>query len=160
MTNIHQIEPPRASEVAMTLIRKTIWQQFSHKSVVSGLWLREYVNTPLWANCFLHVLPVKGYPYFKYYMKAIALVTPGEAGLWMQATAEERIQYSLDFEEKSRGKNTADWTVLSRLEAELLAEYRKYFPYTVKGIVGYKFTLNEQQAVIGHLNKKFIESLK
>lgn len=93
-------------------------------------------------------------------MKGIALVTVGEAGLWMQGTAEERIQYSLDFEEKSGGKNTADWSVLSRLETELLTEYRKYFPYTANGIVGYKFTLNEQQAVIGHLNKKYIDGLK
>ena len=144
----------------MTLIRKTILQRFSNKSIVSGLWLRDYANTPLFPNCFLHVLPVKEYPYFKYYMKGIALVTVGEAGLWMQGTTEERIQYSLDFEEKSGGKNTADWSVLSRLETELLAEYRKYFPYTVRGIVNYRFTLNEQQAVIGHLNKKYIDGLK
>jgi hypothetical protein len=160
MNNFHKIEPPRASEIAMTVVRKTIWQRFPNRSVVSGFWLRSYARTPLFPNCFLHVLPVSEYSYFKYYMKGIVLVSPGERGLWMEGTAEDRIQYSLDIEEKSGGKNTANWAVLSHLEAELLAEYKKYFPYTVNGIVGYKFTLEEQKALVGYLNKKFFDSLK
>lgn len=158
MNNFQEIEPPRASEVTMMLIRKTIWERTPNKSIVSGLWLRSYLKTDLWGNCFCHVLPVREYPYFKYYMKGIALLTPGETGLWMQGTTEERIQYALDFEEKSAGKNTARWDILAKIEIELLAEYRKHFSYTYKGIVDYKYSLEEQQFKIGALNKQFWES--
>ena len=160
MTNIHQIEPPRASEVAMTLIRKTIWQRFSNKSVVSGLWLREYVNTPLWPNCFLHVLPIKEYPYFKYYMKNIALMTPGERGLWIQGSDEDRIQYALDIEERSQGKSTANWSGVRELETELKKQYAKSFPFTYRGIIGYSYTLDDQKVIVGQLNRDFWEGFK
>jgi hypothetical protein len=160
MNNFHKIEPPRVSEVAMTLIRKTIWQRLSNKSVVTGLWLRTYEHTPLYANCFLHVLPIVKYPYFKYFFGNIILVTPGEHGLWSQGSEEDRIQYALDLEEKSRGKSTADWKAVKQLESELLIQYKKSFPVTYKGMIGYSYTLDQQKLIVGRLNKEFWHSFK
>ena len=160
MNNFQEIEPLRASETTMMLIRKIIWERTPNRSIISGLWLRSYVKTPLFPNCFINVLPVREYPMFKYYTKGIVLVTPGEAGLWMQGTTEERIQYALDFEEQSKGKSTANWNILAQLELELLTEYRKYFPITYKGIVNYHYSLAEIEAIVGHLNKEFWDSFK
>jgi hypothetical protein len=159
MSNFEDIEPPRVSEIAQRLIFNTLWSYSSKKSLISGLWLREYENTPLFPNCFLHVLPVDKFRYFKYYLGNIILVTPGERGLWLQGTEEERIQYALDFEDKTKGKQTVAWNEIKRLEASLTDEYKKVFPSTVGMIVGYKYSLHKQKEIIGKLNKEFIESL-
>lgn len=158
--NGHEIEPPRASEVAMRLIRNILWQRLPKKSFVSGLWLRSYENTPLWSNCFLHILPIDKYRCFKYFFGNIILVTPGEKGLWEQATEEERIQYALDLEEKSGGSGTADWKAVKSLEEELKKEYVKNFPVTYKGIIRYSYTIDDQKAIVGRLNKEFWEGFK
>jgi hypothetical protein len=159
MINFENIEPASISEVAQTLIFKTLWNHLPSKSFVSGLWLRCYINTPLWVNCFLHVLPVAKYPYFRHYMRNIVLVTPGERGLWLEGSEEERIQYALDFEDKTKGKQTVAWDEIKRLEASLAEEYKKAFPSTVGGLLNYRYSLNRQKEIIGKLNKAFIESL-
>ena len=161
MADNHKIEPLRVSDVAQTLIFKTLWSRLPSKSFISGLWLREYVNTPLWGNCFLYILPAEKYRYFKHYFGNIILCTPGERGLWMQGSDEDRIQYSLDIEEKkSGGKCTANWSGVHELETELKKQYVKSFPFTYKGIVAYHYTLDDQQRIIGRLNKEFWHSFK
>jgi hypothetical protein len=155
MPEYHEIALPGPSEVTMALMRNTIWHGSSKKSIVSGLWLRCYLYTPLFVNCFLHILDPNKFPYFKFYFKNIALVTPGELGLWEKGSEEERIQYSLGIEEQSRGKTTANWGILKTLDEELRAEYSKYFPITKGMIVGHIYTLNEQQKIIGRLNKEY-----
>lgn len=160
MANYKEIELPGPSQVAMQLILNNLWQRSSKKSIVSGLWLRNYERTPLFANCFLHVLLLKDFPYFRYYFKNIILVTPGEAGLWSQGSEEERIQYSLNLEEQSKGKCTANWSILKRLDEELRAEYKRVFPSTRGMIVAYRYSLEEQKQLVGRLNKKFLENMK
>jgi hypothetical protein len=148
---------PGPSKVAMALIYRILWSKLPRKSIVSGLWLREYEGTPLFPNCFLNVLPPAKYPYFRFYLKNYILVTPGEAGLWQQATEEERIQYSLSIEEKGKGK--ADWDVLKQLEVVLKEEYKKYFPSTRGIFLNYTYSMEEQKRILSVLNEKYILSL-
>jgi len=151
---------PMPSQVAMVLIYQTLWKNLKRKSVVSGLWLRTFEGTPLFPNIFCHVLPVDKYPYFKYYMANIALMTPGETALWKNGTEEARIQYALDLECVSRNRDTANWNVVKYMEELLIAQYNKTFPYTNKGIVGYEYPIDTVTETIGKLNKKYILSLK
>jgi hypothetical protein len=155
MANYHEIGLPGPSEVTMALMRNTIWQGSIKKSIVSGLWLRTYLYSPLFVNCFLHILPPDHFPYFKFYFKNIALVTPGEKGLWDQGSEEERIKYSLEIEEQTRSICTANWGILKTLDEELRLEYKRVFPITKGFIVGYHYSLIEQQKIIGRLNKEF-----
>lgn len=159
MSNFHELELPKDSEIAMGLVRKILWSQMPHKSFISGLWLRTYENTPLWANCFLHVLPVDKYRYFKYYYKNFILCSPGEAGLWTQGSEEERIQYALSIEQNSRGTTSAEWNKVKDLETELIAEYKKHFPMTRGMVIGYNYSLQEQSQIIGRLNKKYLQEM-
>ena len=156
----HEIELPKNSEIAMLLIRKNLWSNLSHKSFISGMWLRVYENTPLWNNCFLHVLPIGKWRYFKYYYKNIILCSPGETALWMQGTEESRISYALEIEEKSRGKQTANWDIIKTLEADLIKDYKKYFPSTKGMFLNYHYSLQEQSEILGKLNRQFLNSLK
>lgn len=160
MTQFSDIELPKDSEIAMALIRRILWSTYQRKSFVSGLWLRTYFGTVLWANCFLHVLSIEKFRYFKYYYKNIILVSPGEAGLWHQGSEEERIGYALTIEQNSRGEATADWNKLKALAIELKEEYQEYFPLTKNGIVGYRYPLDEQGKIISKLNKKFLSENK
>jgi hypothetical protein len=160
MNNIQEIEPLRVSDIAQTLIFNTIWNRMPNKSFISGLWLRAYNKTVLRNNCFLFVLPSEKYRMFRYYFGNIILCTPGERSLWLNATEEERIAYALDLEEKSEGKTTADWNAVKELEKELLVLYKKSFPMTYKGIVGYVYLRSDIESIVGRLNKEFWESFK
>jgi len=160
MNNFHEITPPRVSEVAETLIFQTIWNRMPNKSFISGLWLREFYRTPVWKNCFLNVLPVKDYPYFRFYCGGIILLTPGERSLYLQCTPESLINYSLDIEERTGGKGTANWKAIDDLKTELLVLYKKNFPVTYKGIIGHRYTFDDQQRIVGPLNKKFWDGFK
>jgi hypothetical protein len=154
---MEDINYPRPSKVAMALVYRILWSKLPKKSIVSGLWLREYERTPLFPNCFLSVLDPEKYPYFRYYLKNVVLVTPGERGLWMQGTEEERLQYALNIEEQGKG-NTANWSVVKDLEVVLQAEYKKYFPTTRGIFINYSYSLWEQKRIIGTLNEKYILS--
>jgi hypothetical protein len=156
--NIQEIENAKVSEITRTLMFNTMWKRMPQRSFVSGLWLRVYDKTQLFQNCFYHVLHSDKYPCFRYCFPNIILVSPGERGLLLQGTEEERIQYALDIEEKSRGKNTANWQAVKDLEVELLALYKKHFPITKGFIINYQYSLREQQQVVGRLNKEFWES--
>lgn len=142
------------ARITQTIIFKQIWLYSNKKSMVSGLFLREFMNTELFYNCFAHVL-AKGlakYPYFKYYAKNIVLLTPGEHALLDQGTEEARINYSLDVK-------SANWQPLYVLREELKKEYKKYFPTTRGLMIGYKYSPEEQMKIISKLNKQFFESL-
>ena len=155
MSNLHIFEKPGAGvHITQVAIFKQIWIFSNKKSFVSGLFLRSYMNTPFFLNCFAHVL-AKGmnkYPYFKYYAKNIVLLTPGEHILLDQGTEEARISYALDVK-------SADWEPLKALREELKKEYKKVFPTTRGLMLGIKYTPMEQMAKIGNLNRKFFESL-
>ena len=153
-----EITPPTISEVAQLMIFKTTWNRLPQKSFISGLWLRSYDHTKLWANCFTHILPVKDYPYFRHYFGNIILSTPGERGLWLDGSEEERISYALSLEQQSRGKTTARWNDVKALADDLKKEYRKNFP-NVRGIlIDYRYSMQEQQHVLGKMNKDFWKS--
>jgi hypothetical protein len=160
MDNI--IELPKPSDVTQIMIFRMLWHYSDRKSFLSGLWLREYMDTPLFPNCFAHVLPkgMNKYPYFKFYAKNVILLSPGEHALYDQGTEEARISYAIDLEEKSGGKNTARWDKIKALEDELLKEYQKWFPSTRGMMVGCKYSLAEQQIIIGALNQEFFDQLK
>jgi len=160
MTNFTEFTPPGVAEVTETLIFKTLWSRMPAKSFISGLWLRSYINTPLWQNCFLRVLPVSKYRYFQFYFGNIILATPGERALWEQAPEEERIQYALDLEEKSRGNATANWKGVKELEEQLILQYKRSFPTTRGMIVNCTYNLEEQQKIIGKLNREFWKDFK
>ena len=150
----------RNSEIAQTMIFKTLWDRVPKKSFITGLWLRSYWNTPLWGNCFLHVLPIKQYPYFKYYFGSIILCTPAEKAIYEQCTPESLIHYSLEIEEKSRGKETARWDAVKELEEELKILYKKHFPSTRGMFLNYTYTLEDQEKIVGKLNREFWRDFK
>ena len=160
MANYYEISPPGPESVAFNIIFKTLWTYLPHKSAISGLWLRSFVGTPLFPNVFLPILNTKEWPYFRHYLKNYILSTPGEYGLWTQCKEEERIQYALGIEEASRGKETARWEDLKKLQEELMKEYKRYFPSTRGMIVNYQYNLKEQGRIIGILNKKYLSELR
>jgi len=163
MTDFTQIPMPGTGKVAESMIFKTIWITRSRRSFLTGIWLREFhPGHPFWFNLFAHVLPkaMNKYPYFRFYYKNIILLTPGEHALMDQGTEEARISYALELEERTNGKNTADWAKIKALEEELKVEYGKYFPTRRGLIIGYKYSLTEQLEIVGMLNKKYLESLK
>jgi hypothetical protein len=162
MSNVHIFEKPgRGSQITQIAIFKQIWMVSNKRSFISGLFLREFLNTDLFINCFAHVL-AKGqnqYPYFKYYARNIVLLTPGEHALLDQGTEEARISYSLNIEERTKGKSTADWQKLYALRDDLKKEYDKMFPTRIGLVIGYKYSPEEQMAKIGMANKKYFESI-
>jgi hypothetical protein len=160
MTQFQEIENPSVSQVTQIMVFNTLWRQLPQKSFISGLWLRNYNNTPLWPNCFLNVLPVDKYRYFRHYFGNIILVTPGEKGLWEQASEESRIAYALEIEQNSRGKSTANWSAVKELEQDLKLQYTKSFPITKGFMINHQYSLSEHQAIVGNLNKQFWDSFK
>ncbi len=120
------------------------------------------MGTPFFFNMFAHVLPKaqNKYPHFRFYYKNIVLLTPGEHSLYDQGTAEARILYSQEVEKNSGGKITANWAGLEALAEELRGEYKKYFPTRRGLIIGYKYSLQEIQQIIGTLNAKYMTELK
>ena len=160
MSNIPILnQPGQGSRLTQIAIFRQIWMVSSKKSLVSGLYLREYLPTDLFLNVFAHVLSKASnkYPYFKYYAGNIALLTPGEHALWDQGTEEARISYSLDLEQQTSGRVKVDWGKLKEMEEDLKKLYKKKFPMTRGGIIGYKYSPEEQMAIVGHLNKKWFE---
>ena len=159
MTEIPILKP---SQLAERTIFEVIWKTRSRRSFITPTILRDMEQTPFFYNCFAHIL-AKGqnkYPYFKCYYKNIQLLSPHEHHLWDNGTEEQRIAYSLEVEEKTGGKSTCDWAKLKALEEDLKKEYKKYFPSTRGMMIGIKYNLLEQQAIIGMLNERYMESLR
>ena len=155
MNGTPDIQPLKFSEMAQMMIFKEIWTRMPRRSFVSGLWLRTYENTPLFPNCFMHVLYGDKYKYFKYYFGNIILVTPAERALYLQCTPESLIQYALSIEEKSRGTATARWDAVRALEEDLKKQYVKSFPSTRGMFLNYSYTIEDQARIIGKLNSDF-----
>jgi hypothetical protein len=133
---------------------RQIWLMSNKRSFLSGLFLRDYFNTPQFPSIFAHILP-KGqnqYPHFRLYAKNIRLLTPNEHHLLDNGTEEERISYS-------KKVKTADWGRIRALEKELKKEYKKHFPTTVGLIIGYKHTPSEVHQKISKMNRKYFTSL-
>ncbi len=159
MNNIPEFVPPSVRQVSDVLIFKTIWGIYQHKSFVSGLWLRSFAGTPLFMNCFMRILDTKDYPCFSHALKNIIPCTPGELGLYVGGTEEERIQYALDLEEKSRGTSTAKWNVIKSMAEELKSDYKQLFPSTRGIMINYKYSLKEQGVILGKYNRQFLDNL-
>lgn len=151
--NIRILKP---SEIVGQLIRKTVWNITPHKSFITGLWLRDFLNTKDFENCFTRVLDQKKYYHFKNYLRNIVLLTPLEHSLWTLADEEDQILYSQKVEKQFEGKISADWQKMKDLAELLKQEYEASFPYTHKGIVGYQYNLDEQLTIISALNKKYL----
>lgn len=153
---IYQINPPSISEVTANLVYNIIWNRYSKKSFISGLWLRSFLGTQLFPNCFMNILSPVKYPHFTWYYKNLILSTPGEAALYHQGSEEEKIRYALNLEQESRGRVTATWDDVKALEKELLAEYGKYFPSTKGMLINYMYSPEEVVRIVGKLNKEFL----
>jgi hypothetical protein len=141
------------ANLTQVVIFKQIWLNSNKKSYVSGLFLRKFMQTDLFFNCFAHVL-AKGsnkYPYFKYYAKNIVLLTPGEHALLDQGTEEARIKYTFDVK-------SANWQPLYDLRDELKEEYNQYFPTRRGLIINYKYSSEEIFSIVGELNARFWKS--
>ena len=161
--NIEDFPLPGPGKITEAMLFRIIWNVRSQRSFLTGIWLRNIQpGHPLWLNQSAHVL-AKGqnkYPHFRFYLKNIILLAPGEHSLYDAGTAEARITYSQEVEEASKGKIKADWGKIDALADELKEEYRKYFPTRRGLIVGYKYSLDEVAKIIGTLNKKYIEELR
>lgn len=157
-----QIIEGSGAKLTQIMLFKQFWLLSNKKSFVSGLFLRDYMNTDLFLNLFAHVLPKaqNKYPYFKYYARNIVLLSPGEHALWDQGTEEARISYALEVEERTGGKSTVDWAKLKALEEELKVEYKKVFPTTIGMIIGVKYTPEEVFHKVGKLNRAYWDSFK
>ena len=161
--NIEDFPLPGPSKITEAMLFRIIWNVRSQRSFLTGTWLRNIQpGHPLWFNMFAHVLPkgMNKFPHFRFYLKNIVLLSPGEHALLDQGTAEARITYSQEVEEASKGKITADWSKIDVLAEELKEEYRKHFPTRRGLIIGYKYDIFEVQKIVGALNKKYIEDLR
>lgn len=153
--------PGQGAQLTQMAIFKQVWMHSDKKSFITGLFLRKYEGTDLFLNCFAHVL-AKGqnkYVHFKHYSRNVVLLTDVEHHLLDHGSEEQRINYALDIEEKSGGKNTCDWQKLYDLRDELIKEYKKHFPTTFFGIIGYKYSADEVFEIIGRLNKEYFDNL-
>ena len=158
MVNGHDVLKKPAVQAELMLF-KMIWAHSDKRSYISGLFLRDYLNTQFWYSCFAHILSKaqNKYPYFRYYAKCICLLDPEEHKLWDAGTEEQRIAYALDLEERG---GHCDWQKLKNLEAELLREYAKYFPTTRGLIIGIKYHETEIVEIVGNLNSEFFHPTK
>ncbi len=160
MNNIYT-GPGQGARLTQIALFKEIWIRSDKRSYITGLHLREFQSTPLFLNCFAHVL-AKGqnkYPRFKYLAANIVLLTPAEHALLDQATEEARISYALDIEQRTRGTQTAEWDKLKDLEEKLKKLYKEKFPHTYANIIGYKYSPEEEMAIVGTFNKQYFRSL-
>ena len=161
MSNIYT-GPGQGARLTQVALFKQIWIRSDKRSYITGLHLRKFQDTPLFFNCFMHVL-AKGqnqYPRFKYLAANIILATPAEHSLFDQATEEARISYALDIEERTGGAQTAEWDKLKALEEKLKKLYKEKFPHTYGNIIGYKYSPDEEMAIVGNLNKQYFDALK
>jgi len=133
---------------------RMLWTYMDKRSYLSNLFLRDFYSGPYFLNCFAHVL-AKGknqHPYFKYYLRNIILLTPGEHALLDQGTVEQRESYATKVK-------TADWTKIGVLKESLLQEYNAVFPKKQGLIIGIKYSGDEVRDVIRKLNALFLTEL-
>lgn len=130
---------------------RQIWILSKKRSYLSGLFLRDFENTPQFPSCFAHTIGKKRFPFFRLYGGNIKLLTPHEHHLWDNGRKCDREEYR-------NAVKTADWQKLEKAKEELTALYQKHFPYSKNGMI-YKYDTAEVHAVIRKLNKEFFEAL-
>ena len=157
MAVFQNIQAPKPSHIADMMVFKMAWQCYPRKSFITGLWLRDLENTELFLNVFTRVLNKHEYPYFRRYLKNIALTTVAENAIWTTGNEQLQISYSQEVEKQFGGKIRAEWDKMKDLAEVLKKEYTEYFPYTYKGIVNYKYPLDTQLEILSRINKKFLE---
>lgn len=132
---------------------KTLWSFIpDRRSYLSGLYLRDFYNSPYVLNLFAHVLPKGKFPYFRYYLRNIILLTPGEHALLDQGTEDQRTAYS-------KKVKTADWGKIDVLRKDLLSEYNAFFPKRKGLIIGIRYSEDEVRQVIRTMNMVFLNKL-
>jgi len=124
---------------------KTLWIYGSRISYLSGLPLNPFSVTKFWLSCFAHVLSKNKYPYFRFYLRNIIFLTPGEHALLDQGTEDQRKEYS-------KLVKTAVWQKVYDLRDELLSEHQSLFPSRRGIMIGIKYSDSEVQDVIRKLN--------
>lgn len=129
---------------------KTLWHYMDHRSYLSGLYLRDFYNSPYFLNMFAHILPKakNKFPHFRYYLRNIILLTPGEHVLLDVGTEEQRKEYT-------KLIKTADWDKIDVLRKDLLSEYNALFP-KMQGIMIMKYPEDDVRDVIRKLNGAFV----
>jgi len=133
---------------------RMLWTYMDKRSYLSKLFLRDFYSGPYFLNCFAHVL-AKGknqYPYFKYYLRNIILLTPGEHALLDEGTVEQRESYA-------KTVKTTDWSTIGVLKESLLQEYNAVFPKRQGLTIGIKYSDDEARDVIRKLNALFLTEL-
>lgn len=143
--------------MADRMVFKMAWQIYPRKSIITGLWLRDFENSELFMNVFTHVLDKREYQYFRHFIGNIRLTTPLENAAWTSGDEKDRISYCQEVENQFGGKIRADWSKIEGLVDDLKKLYAESFPYTHKGIVGYHYSLDEQLKILAVLNKKYLD---
>jgi len=133
---------------------RMLWTYMEKRSYLSNLFLRDFYAGPYFLNCFAHVLAKakNKYPYFRYYLRNIILLTPGEHALLDQGTVDQRESYA-------KKVKTADWPKIGVLKESLLQEYNAVFPKRQGLIIGIKYSEGEVRDVIRKLNALFMTEL-
>ena len=133
---------------------RMLWSYMDKRSYLSNLFLRDFFGGPYFLNCFAHVLAKakNKYPHFRYYLRNIILLTPGEHTLLDQGTVEQRESYAKKVE-------TADWSTIGVLKESLLQEYNAVFPKRQGLMIGIKYSEGEVRAVVKKLNHLFMLEL-
>lgn len=147
----------KPSVMADRMVFKMAWQIYPRKSIITGLWLRDFENSELFMNVFTHVLDKREYPYFRHFIGNIRLTTVAEHSLWENGDEAARLSYCQEVEKQFGGKIRADWSKMEVLVDDLKKLYAESFPYTHKGIVGYHYSLDEQLKILAVLNKKYLD---
>jgi len=153
--------PGKGAKQTEVALFKMLWMRSNKRSFISGLHLRQYQGTEMWYSCFAHVLSKaqNKYPHFRFLAANLVILDPIEHHYFDNGSEEQRIAYSLDLEQKTKGKGTADWSKLKAREEELKKLYGKHFPSTFSGILNYRYSPDEVIKVVGELNKQFFEAL-
>jgi hypothetical protein len=78
----------------------------------------------------------------------VRLLAPHEHEILDHGTEDDRISYSKEVK-------SADWSVITDLQEELKAEYKKHFPTTYAGIINYKYSPEEVKQILSKLNRAY-----
>ena len=115
-----ELTPQRIMEISESewAAFKTLWKYMDKRSFLSELFLRDFYNGPYFLNCFAHVLSKakNKYPHFRYYLRNIVLLSPGEHTLLDHGTIDQRDSYS-------KKVKAADWSKIAVLKESLVTEY-------------------------------------
>ena len=134
-------------------IFKIIWEISNKRSYISSIPLIDHKpGTEMWFSYFSHVLSKNKYPYFRLYLRNIALLTKTEHQLYDAGTEEQRKEYVSVHPQ-------TDWSLLDTLKTDLTEEYSKVFwAGTLEG-TQMKWFLSEIKEKIYTLNCELLDKL-